>query len=222
MKSVIYTLIHDRFDPTISIANLTDLCYFQRSVIANAESPEIPFLMKIIHFTERGLVRRAPIRSMQVPHIDLISFQTLQGFLQCETQMFRPMSGFDIWAETKIRARGKFGVHDESAVLPVQLAEILLGATAAIDDGGVDFGVAVFLEDIEDRSTFFKAVNSGLFGTCLAVSTGREVRVKGGDIPCLPSVMAPNTMSTEVFGVRAILKISFEKSSSIAQNAIGN
>lgn len=52
-------------------------------------------------------------------------------------------------------ARGELGVHDNAAVLPFQLPEILLGAAPAVNDGGIDFGVIVFLEDIEDGGTVF-------------------------------------------------------------------
>jgi hypothetical protein len=46
----------------------------------------------------------------------------------------------------------------------VELAEVLLGAAAAIDDGGVDFVVAVILEDVQDGGAFFEGMDAGLFG----------------------------------------------------------
>jgi len=44
--------------------------------------------------------------------------------------------------------------------------------------------------------------------------------MKGREAPFLPSVMAPNTMSTEDFEARAILKVSFEESNLCVENTI--
>ena len=67
----------------------------------------------------------------------------------------------------------KLGLHDDSALLPVQLAKVLFGRAAAVVAGGVDFGVAVSSEDVEEAPGFFEVAEA-----CVSVSQ----RVGDGDV----------------------------------------
>jgi hypothetical protein len=49
--------------------------------------------------------------------------------------------------------------------LGYEFSKDLFGASTAVDDGGVDLIMAIFLEDVEDVSGFFWIVDSNLFGT---------------------------------------------------------
>jgi hypothetical protein len=55
--------------------------------------------------------------------------------------------------KTDITAWRELGVHDDAAVLPMKLAQKSFGATATVHNCGVNFIVAVLLEDVEDCRT---------------------------------------------------------------------
>jgi len=86
MECIAHTLIHSRLDTTITITDFTNLSHFPNRVIANVESAKETFV-EIVDYAEGGLVWCTPFRCMQVPYINLISFQALKRFLQCKTQV---------------------------------------------------------------------------------------------------------------------------------------
>jgi hypothetical protein len=67
----------------------------------------------------------------------------------------------------------------------MHLPEVFLRRTLAIEASGIDFLVAVLLENVEDGGGFFKGVDTSLFNARLeaSVSEGTRVRAKT-EIPC--------------------------------------
>lgn len=70
-------------------------------------------------------------------------------------------------------------VHDQSTFLPVQLAEVFLTGSFAVEARRVDFSMAVLLEYVEDGGAGGKGVYAGLLGAWLAEGHGAEDDVKG-------------------------------------------
>ena len=101
MESVVKTLVDGWLDPTIPLANLTHLSDFPWSVITDAEAIEVAFSVQAVDFSERSLKRRASLRSMQVPHIDLVSLQSLKGLFKRNAKMFWSVCDFDVWSEVE-------------------------------------------------------------------------------------------------------------------------
>lgn len=67
-------------------------------------------------------------------------------------------------------ARREFRVHHDSTLLPIELAEILLGGAVAIDSRCIDFFVSMGLEHIEDLGAVLEIVYASLFGAYSQVS----------------------------------------------------
>ena len=101
MKGIIKALIDSWLDPTIPLASLTHLSDFPRSVIADAEAVEVAFFVQVVDFSERSLEWSAPLRSVEVPHVNLISLKSLQGLFERNAKMFRSMRDFYIWSEVE-------------------------------------------------------------------------------------------------------------------------
>lgn len=70
-------------------------------------------------------------------------------------------------------------VRDQSTFLPVQLAEVFLTGSFAVEARRVDFPMAVLLEYVEDSGAGGKGVHAGLFGAWLAEGHGPEDDVEG-------------------------------------------
>lgn len=63
----------------------------------------------------------------------------------------------------------ELGVHDNAPLLPIELPEVFFGRAAAIVARGIDFVMAVGLEDVKDLAGFGEVGHSGLF---LAIAYG--------------------------------------------------
>jgi hypothetical protein len=63
--------------------------------------------------------------------------------------------------------------------LPVQLAEVFLTGSFAVEARRVDFSMAVLLEYVEDGGAGGKGVHAGLLGAWLAEGHGAEDDVEG-------------------------------------------
>ena len=63
----------------------------------------------------------------------------------------------------------ELGVHDNAPLLPIELPEVFFGRATAIVARGIDFVMAVGLEDVKDLAGFGEVGHSGLF---LAIANG--------------------------------------------------
>lgn len=72
MDGVVNSLIHGRLDPPIPITDLAYLCHFPGHVVADGKFLEVAFAVELVNFSKRHLIRRGAIRSMEVPHINVI------------------------------------------------------------------------------------------------------------------------------------------------------
>ena len=70
-------------------------------------------------------------------------------------------------------------IHDQSAFLPVQLAEVFLTGSFAVEARRVDFSMAVLLEYVDDGGAGGKGVHAGLLGAWLAEGHGAKDDVEG-------------------------------------------
>src|SRR6516225_6956310 len=70
-------------------------------------------------------------------------------------------------------------VHDQPTFLPIQLAEVFLTGSFAVEARRVDFSMAVLLEYVEDGGAGGKGVHAGLLGAWLAECHGAEDDVEG-------------------------------------------
>lgn len=114
---------------------------------------------------------------MEVPHIDLVRFQDFEGCHQVFSDVFGAVGPSPLrtavvgFAQRWVSAGGVvFGVHYQTSRFPVKGAEVFFGGAVGVEAGGVDFFVAMFLEDIEDRATIGDCKDSGLFSAFFAKS----------------------------------------------------
>jgi hypothetical protein len=93
--------------------------------------------------------------------------------------MFPSSGGFVGLGHAAPRGRVVLCVHDQSAFLPVQLAEVFLTRSFAVEARRIDFSMAVPLEDVEYGGAGGKGVHAGLLGAWLAECHGAEDDVEG-------------------------------------------
>lgn len=93
--------------------------------------------------------------------------------------MFPSSGGFVGFGHGASRGGVVLCVHDQSTLLPVQLAEVFLTRSFAVEARRVDFSMAVPLEYVEDGGAGGKGVHAGLLGAWLAECHGAEDDVEG-------------------------------------------
>lgn len=93
--------------------------------------------------------------------------------------MFPSSGGFVGFGHGASRGGVVLCVHDQSTFLPVQLAEVFLTGSFAVEARRVDFSMAVLLEYVEDGGAGGKGVHAGLLGAWLAEGHGAEDDVEG-------------------------------------------
>ena len=80
--------------------------------------------------------------------MDLLRIQCLQASLQVLVQVFWSVCP-SVGIQGSAYGRVEFGVHDQSAVLPVDLPQVFFRRAATVDTCGVDLVVAMRLKDVE-------------------------------------------------------------------------
>ena len=93
--------------------------------------------------------------------------------------MFPSSGGFVGFGHRASRGGVVLCVHDQSTLLPVQLAEVFLTRSFAVEARRVDFSMAVPLKYVEDGGAGRKGVHAGLLGAWLAECHGAEDDVEG-------------------------------------------
>lgn len=81
---------------------------------------------------------------MKIKQIHLLSTQSLQTIQQATLEVFLLVRVLVRTHTTRV----ELGIHDETAFLPLELAEQSL--RCPVDSRGVDLVVAVLLEDVDD------------------------------------------------------------------------
>ena len=138
----------------------------------------------------------------------LIRVESLQAFEEGGTELGRLVA---VDLAHGAPARGELGIEDNATLFQVQLAEVLLGAAAAVGARRVDLVVSELLEDIKDRGAILQVMHTRLIGT-FAVSLRLRYGIggvrarKGDNVPSLPKVIAPKTIFNSDLGC-AILAI---------------
>src|SRR5262249_9011099 len=93
--------------------------------------------------------------------------------------MFPSSGGFVAFGHRASRGGVVLCVHDQSTLLPVQLAEVFLARSFAVEARCIDFSMAVPLKYVEDAGAGMKGVHAGLLGARLAECHGAEDDVEG-------------------------------------------
>ena len=93
--------------------------------------------------------------------------------------MFPSSGGFVGFGHGASRGGVVLCVHDQSTLLPVQLAEVFLTRSFAVEARRVDLSMAAPLKYVEDGGAGGKGVQAGLLGTWLAECHGAEDDVEG-------------------------------------------
>ena len=93
--------------------------------------------------------------------------------------MFPSSGGFVGFGHGASRGGVVLCVHDQSTLLPVQLAEVFLTRSFAVEARRVDLSMAATLKYVEDGGAGGKGVHAGLLGAWLAECHGAEDDVEG-------------------------------------------
>src|ERR1700751_4530279 len=93
--------------------------------------------------------------------------------------MFPSSGGFVGFGHDTSRGGVVLCVHDQSTLLPIQLAEVFLARSFTVEARRVDFSMAVPLKYVEDSGAGGEGVDAGLLGAWLAECHGAEDDVEG-------------------------------------------
>ena len=161
IEGVADALVDGRFDPAVCFAYLADRCHLPSHVIRYRELVEEALLMQLIDFSQGVDVGSGPIRSVQVPHIDLLRIQRLQRPLHILPQMFWPVCPL-VFIHASPSSWVEFCVHDNAPLLSIELAQVLFRDTTTMAARCVYFVMAVGLENVKDLLRFTEVTDAGL------------------------------------------------------------
>lgn len=78
VEGIVYSLINVWHLVAIGLADLTDLSDLPTLVVADAQTLEVAFFVEIVDGLHGDLVRRRPVGTVKVPHVNLIGLELLE------------------------------------------------------------------------------------------------------------------------------------------------
>jgi len=158
------TLVNGWLDPSIFLADLTDLCHFPRHEIADAEAVEQTFSVQSVDLTESIFERVFSVRTVEVEHINLVAFQGFETVHQTSADILWLVGVFITLRHWRASVGVELCVHHDTSFLPVEVGEDAFTRAIAVDACGVDFIMAVLLENVQDLPTILIIVYTGSKG----------------------------------------------------------
>lgn len=183
VERVIDSLVDDRANPSISIADFHEASHFPGLEVRDSEAVEEPFLVQLVDGAEGVFEAHDAVGAVEVEHVYFFAVQRFQTSAQPQADVFGRVRVVLLWLGhgrgwesfgggvqlPYVKIGIELGVHNETALLPVYGAQVFFGGAVAVAACRVDLVVAVGLKDVDDFCGFVGAVDTCAAGVYWAL-----------------------------------------------------